>query len=91
MSSTQADVDLLFANHDCLSFGVVNLGVETDFGHPYPTDFGQNRLWPKPTLAKTDFGQTDFDVTDVTVVTVLIKSDTGMLWCVVLCRVGVLS
>ena len=31
----------------------------------WPTDFGQNRLWPKPilakpTLAKTDFGQTNF-------------------------------
>ena len=34
--------------------------VETDFGHPYPTDFGQtdfgpNRLWPNRLWPKLKF------------------------------------
>ena len=39
---------------------------QTDFGQRLcfsgMADFGQNRVWPKPTLAKTDFGQTEFDL-----------------------------
>ena len=34
-------------------------------------DFGQNRLWPKPTLAKTDFGQNEFDLLCVVLCCVL--------------------
>ena len=57
-----------------------------DFGL---TDFGQNRLWPKPTLAKTDFGQNEFDFV-CGVLCVMCCVWCGVVWCgVVWCVCGV--
>ena len=55
-----------------------------------PRKGGAHRLWPKPTLAKTDFGQTDFGQNRLWPNLICCVVCCVVLYCVVCCLSGVL-